>query len=193
MLTLEWRMYCLWSEEQPYWFWGQGQTCKVWICCVVVNWLFNITINAISVIYVTAHRCASGLKKLDLRSGSQQHRHFVGFFKARPSSDWEGKGPWAIVPLTWKMAHKSQCRMIQNGPLKISKSLKKAENGPFGKKPLPNHCDLAPTRGHPFYTVIFRETAPFNRLLQHAEDTEDTFVAAGAFVPFRTGFIVTVG
>ena len=27
------------------------------------------------------HRCAGGLKKkLDLRSGSQRHRHFVGFF-----------------------------------------------------------------------------------------------------------------
>ena len=38
---------------------------------VVVNWLFNVTINGISVIYVTAHRCAGGLKtKLDLRSGS---------------------------------------------------------------------------------------------------------------------------
>ena len=45
------------------------------------NWLFNVTINDISVIYVTAHRCAGGLKKkLDLRSGSQRHRHFVGFF-----------------------------------------------------------------------------------------------------------------
>ena len=42
--------------------------------------LFNVTINNISVIYVTAHRCAGGLKKLDLRSGSQRHRHFVGFF-----------------------------------------------------------------------------------------------------------------
>ena len=39
--------------------------------CVNVNWLFNVTINDISVIYVTAHRCAGGLKKkLDLRSGS---------------------------------------------------------------------------------------------------------------------------
>ena len=28
-----------------------------------VNWLFNVTINGISVIYVTAHRCAGGLKK----------------------------------------------------------------------------------------------------------------------------------
>ena len=32
-----------------------------------------------AVIYVTAHRCADGLKKkFDLRSGSQRHRHFVG-------------------------------------------------------------------------------------------------------------------
>ena len=48
----------------------------------LVYWLFNVTINDISVIYVTAHRCAGGLKKkmLDLRSGSQRHRHFVGFF-----------------------------------------------------------------------------------------------------------------
>ena len=46
-----------------------------------MNWLFNVTINDISVIYVTAHRCAGGLKKkMDLRSGSQRHRHFVGFF-----------------------------------------------------------------------------------------------------------------
>ena len=52
-------------------------------------------------------------------------------------SDWEGKGPCAIVPLTWKMAHKSLCRVIRNGPLKISKSLKKAENGPFGKNLFP--------------------------------------------------------
>ena len=45
-----------------------------------VNWLFNVTINDISVKYMTAHRCAAGLKKLDLRSGSQCHRHFAGFF-----------------------------------------------------------------------------------------------------------------
>ena len=45
-----------------------------------VNWLLNVTINDISVIYVTAHRCAGGQKKmLYLRSGSQRHRHFVGF------------------------------------------------------------------------------------------------------------------
>ena len=27
------------------------------------------------------HRCAGGLKKLHLRSGSERHRHFIGFFK----------------------------------------------------------------------------------------------------------------
>ena len=47
-----------------------------WFCIagaasVELKWLFNVTINDISVIYVTAHRCAGGLKKkLDLRSGS---------------------------------------------------------------------------------------------------------------------------
>ena len=41
------------------------------------------------VIYVTAHRCTGGLKKLDLRSGSQRHRHFVGFFNV-------GRAPNAI-------------------------------------------------------------------------------------------------
>ena len=44
-----------------------------------VNWLLNVRINDISVIYVTAHGCAGGLKKLDLLSDSQCHRHFAGF------------------------------------------------------------------------------------------------------------------
>ena len=38
---------------------------------VNVDWLFNVTINDMSVMYVTAHRRAGGLKKkLNLRSGS---------------------------------------------------------------------------------------------------------------------------
>ena len=46
-----------------------------------MNWLFNVTINDISVIYVTAIRCTGGIEKeLDLRSGSQRQIHFVGFF-----------------------------------------------------------------------------------------------------------------
>ena len=32
------------------------------------------------------YRCAGGLKKLDLRSGPQRHRHFVGFFNV-PKGD----------------------------------------------------------------------------------------------------------
>ena len=48
-------------------------------------------------------------------------------------SDQGGKGPCAIVPLAWKIAHQSLCRIIRNGPLKISKSMKKAENGPLAK------------------------------------------------------------
>ena len=35
------------------------------------------------------------------------------------------------------MAHKSLCGMIRVGKLKISKSLKKAENGPFGENLFP--------------------------------------------------------
>ena len=49
-------------------------------------------------------------------------------------SDQEGKGPCVMVPLAWKMVHQSLCRMLRNGrALKISKSLKKAENGPLVK------------------------------------------------------------
>ena len=44
-----------------------------------VNWLFNVTINDISVIYVTAHRCAGGLKKLGLNPTvvSMEHLQWV--------------------------------------------------------------------------------------------------------------------
>ena len=64
-----------------------------------VNWLFNVTINSTSVIYVTAHRCAGGLKKLDLRPGSQRHRLFVGFFKV-PVQAWTLDQPFytSIIP-----------------------------------------------------------------------------------------------
>ena len=71
--TLKWFLlsYFRWWDSQP------SRVCFR----VELNWLFNVTINDISVIYVTAHRCAGRLKeKLDLRSGSQRHRHFVGFF-----------------------------------------------------------------------------------------------------------------
>ena len=49
---------------------GEPESCLLskWYTLTVyyrcdVNWLFNVTINDISVIYVMAHRCAGGLKK----------------------------------------------------------------------------------------------------------------------------------
>ena len=63
------------------------------------NWLFNVTINDISVIYVTAHRCAGGLKKkLDLRSGSQRHRHFVGFFNVPVLAPTRDQPFYTVIP-----------------------------------------------------------------------------------------------
>ena len=72
---------------------------KFYIVMVVVSWLFNVTINDISVIYVTAHRCAGGLKeKLDLRSGSQRHRHFVGFFNVPVPAPTRDHPFYTVIP-----------------------------------------------------------------------------------------------
>ena len=82
-----------------------------------VNCLFNATINDISIMYVMALKMCrqDWRRKLYLRSDSQCHRHFVGFF---------------------------------NMPVQ------------------------APIRDQPFIR-LFREIAPFSRLLRYAEDTED--------------------
>ena len=64
-----------------------------------LNWLFNVTINDIPVIYVTAHRCAGGLKKkLDLWSGSQRHRHFVGFFNVPVLAPTRDQPFYTVIP-----------------------------------------------------------------------------------------------
>ena len=61
--------------------------------------LFNVTIYDISVIYVTAHRCAGGLKKkLNLRSGSQRHRHFVGFFNVPVQTPTRDHPFYTVIP-----------------------------------------------------------------------------------------------
>ena len=66
---------------------------------VELNCLFNVTINDISVIYVTAHRCAGGLKKkYDLRSGSQRHRHFVGFFNVPVLAPTRDQPFYTVIP-----------------------------------------------------------------------------------------------
>ena len=69
---------------------------NVW---VGLNWLFNVTIKDISVIHVTAHRCAGGLKKkLDLRSGFQRHRHFVGFFNVPVLAPTRDHPFYTVIP-----------------------------------------------------------------------------------------------
>ena len=54
-------------------------TLSRWLKCEWVYWSFtsHATIFQLNMWW---HRCAGGLKKFDLRSGSQRHRHFVGFF-----------------------------------------------------------------------------------------------------------------
>ena len=44
-----------------------------------VYWCFS-SHSTIFQLCMRRHRCAGGLKKLDLWSGSQRHRHYVGFF-----------------------------------------------------------------------------------------------------------------
>ena len=54
-------------------------------------WFLNVTCNDILVINVTVHKCAGGLKKFDLRSGSQRHRYFVGFFNVPVQAPTRGQ------------------------------------------------------------------------------------------------------
>ena len=69
------------------------------VVVLLLNCLFNVTINDISVIYVTAHRCAGGLKKkFDLQSGSQRHRHFVGFFNVPVQAPTRDHPFYTVIP-----------------------------------------------------------------------------------------------
>ena len=79
------------------------------VYCCVCDWLLNITCNDISVIYVTAHRCAGGLKKkLNLRLDSQCHGHFEGFFKVPVQAPTRGK-PFEVIP--------RNCRVVLSGDM----------------------------------------------------------------------------
>ena len=84
----------------------QGSLVFCWLCEMRVHkphknfdqWvsesdrLLNVTCNDISVIYVTAHICASRLKKIwDLRSGSNRHRHVVVFFNVSVQAPTQGQ------------------------------------------------------------------------------------------------------
>ena len=62
-------------ERHP--IWQDFIHSKPYCVCVLE---FHVTCNDIS-LYMWRQKCAGGLKnELDLRSGSQRHRHFVGFF-----------------------------------------------------------------------------------------------------------------
>ena len=83
-------------DDLNWWIQNIKGSCKN---IVELNWLFNVAINDISVIYVTAHRCAGGLKKkLDLRSGSQRHRHFVGFFNVPVLAPTQDQPFYTVIP-----------------------------------------------------------------------------------------------
>ena len=78
---------------------------SMWVYEWVSEWvsergrLFNVTCNDISVIYVTAHRCTGGLKKkLNLRSGSQGHRHYVRFFNVPVQAPTRGHPFYTVIP-----------------------------------------------------------------------------------------------
>ena len=63
-----------------------------------VKLLFIVTCKDISVICVTAHRCAGGLKKkLNLQSGSQRHRHFVGFLNVPVQAPTRGHPFYTVI------------------------------------------------------------------------------------------------
>ena len=70
--------YCVWTVFIP--FNREQHLHLVWLG--LVYWWFYVTVNSISVVFVTAHRCASGLKKkVDRPLGHQDHWQFIGFFK----------------------------------------------------------------------------------------------------------------
>ena len=74
------------------------QSCICFMFCLFYC-LLNVTCNDISVIYVTAHRCAGGLKKkFDLQSGSQRHRHFVGFFNVPVLAPTRDQPFYTVIP-----------------------------------------------------------------------------------------------
>ena len=91
------------------------------ICCLTSHDVsffeaVSCSCNYISVINVTAHRCAGGLKKkLNLRSGSQGHRDFVGFFNVPVKSPRRGHPFYTIINVTFsinKTKHMKQHRTL---------------------------------------------------------------------------------
>ena len=72
--------------------------------CGEVRWIgFLTSQSTIFQSYMWRHiqkrcRCAGGLKKLDLRSGSQRHRHFVGFFSVPVLAPTRDQPFYTVIP-----------------------------------------------------------------------------------------------
>ena len=64
---------------------------------VRVRLIPNVTCNHISVINVTAHRCAGGRKKMDQRWGSKCHRLFLELFNVLVQAPKRGQ-PLKVIP-----------------------------------------------------------------------------------------------
>ena len=111
--------------------------------------------------YMTAHRCAGGLKKkLDLRSGSQRHRHFVGWLVVlRINVDLAIFQPYLDLEAGYNQSLKVQVARTGIEP-PSSCSASQGLNHSATAAPHRHFVGFfnvpvqAPTRGHPFYTVI---------------------------------------
>ena len=71
---------------------------STWVV-VLLYWLFNVTINDISVIHMAAHRCAGGKKKkLNLRPGCQRNRYLVGFLNVPVQAATRDQPFYTVIP-----------------------------------------------------------------------------------------------
>ena len=72
---------------------------KVTMVTVWVYWCFTSHMQpTIFQSCMWRHRCEGGLKKLHLRSGSQRHRHFVGFFNVPVQAPTRGHPFYTVLP-----------------------------------------------------------------------------------------------
>ena len=110
-----------------------------------MSWFFDVTINDISVICVTAHIFAGGLKKLDLRSGSKRNRHFIGFVNVPVQTPTRDHNFYTEIPTHHPYKSPFTTRWVRLG-----------------------YCFT------PYQRLMLYNGAPFSRLL-HAGDPEETF------------------
>ena len=62
------------------------------------RWLYYVMCNQRNFSHI-CDECAGRLKKLDLRSGSQRHRHFVGFFNVPVQEPTRDQHFYTVIPI----------------------------------------------------------------------------------------------